>query len=204
MIESICETFTQVDDSLARTEGVRGVGLTLARNLVALQNGTLVARSEGIGNWSEFIVRLPHEKAVIMAEEDNRPRPPSSAGHTWRVLILEDNVASARSLGLIMKIWGHDCRVTLNGSECIETAERFRPDVVLLDIGVPGMDGYAVASELLRRPALRGVVLIAMTGYGRNEDRLRTMSAGFNHHLVKPLDLDALEVLLARLERRQS
>ena len=117
------------------------------------------------------------------------------------MLVVDDNLASADSLGLIIKLWGHECRVTHSGPEALDEAEVFRPDVVLLDIGLPGMDGYEVARQLGSRPHLGPLVLIAMTGYGREEDRRRTREVGFNEHLVKPLDLDALEILLAQLEQ---
>jgi CheY-like chemotaxis protein len=122
-----------------------------------------------------------------------------ATGSPRRVLVVDDNVASADSLGLIVKLWGHESRVSHSGPEAIDEAKFFRPDVVLLDIGLPGMDGYAVARALRSHPHLSGVVLIAMTGYGREEDRRRTRDAGFDEHLVKPLDLDALEGMLAQL-----
>jgi two-component system CheB/CheR fusion protein len=199
MQEEIFGLFTQVDHSLARSQGGLGIGLTLARNLVHMHNGRLFARSDGLGKGSEFVVKLPISEEVLTS----LPEPPSPAarpaGTTRRVLVVDDNLASADSLGLIIKLWGHECRVTHSGPEALEEAEVFRPDVVLLDIGLPGMDGYQVAREFRVRPALSGAVLIAMTGYGRDEDRRRTAACGFNEHLVKPLDLDALEILLAQL-----
>ncbi len=113
--------------------------------------------------------------------------------------MVNDNVSSADSLGLIIKLWGHECRVAHSGPEAIEEANVFHPDVVLLDIGLPGMDGYEVARTLRTRHGPDELKLVAMTGYGREEDRRRSGEAGFNEHLVKPLDLDALEHTLARL-----
>jgi signal transduction histidine kinase/ActR/RegA family two-component response regulator len=198
MLEGIFGLFTQVDQSLARSQGGLGIGLTLARNLVQMHGGTLAARSAGPGQGSEFIVTLPDLKEAL----DDRPDRPSAASKPTRrlrrVLVVDDNLASADSLGLIVKLWGHECRVTHAGPEAIEEAESFRPDVVLLDIGLPGMDGYDVARELRSRPHLKGIALIAMTGYGREEDRRRARDAGFDEHLVKPLDLDALELILAQ------
>ncbi len=200
MLEAVFGLFTQVDHSLARSQGGLGIGLTLARNLVQMHHGTLEARSAGLGKGSEFVLTLPLSRETLQAGTASPPAVPRAAGSTRRVLVVDDNVASADSLGLIIRLWAHECRVVHSGPEAVEEAEAFRPDVVLLDIGLPGMDGYEVARELRSRPHSRSAVLLAMTGYGREEDRRRTRESGFNDHLVKPLDLDALEMLLAQPE----
>ena len=198
MLDEIFQLFSQVDHSLDRSQGGLGIGLTLARNLVNLHDGSLTARSDGPGLGSEFVVRLPNRTPLPSELETEKRVADHPAGRVCRVLVVDDNVPSAESLCLIMKLWGHECRVTHSGPEALEEAEIFKPDVILLDIGLPGMDGYAVARDLRNRPELETTLLIAMTGYGRDEDRMRSRNAGFDHHLVKPLDLDALEVLLAR------
>ncbi len=198
MLGEIFQLFSQVDRSLDRSQGGLGIGLTLARNLVHLHQGTLTAHSDGLGRGSEFVIRLPN-LASFIAEEATPPTSQASpVGRISRVLVVDDNVPSADSLCLIMKLWGHECRVAHTGPAAIEEVDLFKPDIVMLDIGLPGMDGYVVAQELRKRPELKGTLLIAMTGYGREEDRIRSRAAGFDHHLVKPLDLDALEVLLVR------
>ncbi len=199
MVDEIFHLFSQVNHSLARSQGGLGIGLTLARNLVRLHEGTLIARSDGLGKGSEFIIRLPHRKSFPQDEGESSKAEAKPDRHSCRVLVVEDNVQLAESLCLIVNLWGHECRVSHSGAEAIKLVEVFKPGVVLLDIGLPGMDGYAVAEELRNDSELKGITVIAMTGYGRDEDRMRSRSAGFDHHLVKPLDLDALELLLARL-----
>jgi signal transduction histidine kinase/ActR/RegA family two-component response regulator len=200
MLEGIFGLFTQVDQSLARSQGGLGIGLTLARDLVRMHQGTLTARSAGLGKGSEFLVTLPLSNQIADVASSPTAVGSRPTGRLRRVLVVDDNQPSADSLGLIIKLWGHECRVVHQGPDAITEAEVFRPDVVLLDIGLPGMDGYAVARELRSRPHLSGIVLIAMTGYGREEDRERSRDSGFNEHLVKPLDLDALELLLAQVD----
>jgi CheY-like chemotaxis protein len=132
---------------------------------------------------------------------DSRPEPAHTesdavARRARRVLIVDDNISSADSLALIVKLWGHDTRVANSGPEALETAEAYRPEIILLDIGLPGMDGYEVARRIRSSPELSTILLAAMTGYGRDEDRHRAIEAGFDHHLVKPIDLDLLESML--------
>ncbi len=199
MLDHVFDLFTQVDDSLARSQGGLGIGLTLARNLVRLHGGVLSASSEGLGRGSEFTIRLPHRRAESEPDAQPSSRQKSQNGSgSRRVLIVDDNVAGAESLRLIVKLWGHDCRVVHGGIEALEVVGVFRPDVVVLDIGLPGMDGYAVARSLRASPLSRSVLLIAMTGYGRDEDKARSREAGFDRHLVKPIDLSELEDLLSR------
>ena len=197
MLGEIFQLFSQVDRSLERSQGGLGIGLTLARNLVQLHQGTLVAQSDGLGKGSEFVIRLPNR--TCLKSETSIPTTVSSApiAQMCRVLIVDDNVVSAESLQLIMKLWGHECRIAHTGPSAIEEVEAFEPNVVMLDIGLPGMDGYVVADELRRRPEYKEILLIAMTGYGSEENRRRSRAVGFDHHFVKPLDLDALEDLLA-------
>ena len=197
MQEEIFGLFTQVDHSLARSQGGLGIGLTLARNLVRMHKGRLSARSAGLGKGSEFTISLTATSEPLREQAESNPVEGRGPGTMRRVLVVDDNMPSADSLGLIIKLWGHECRVAHSGPEALEEVGVFRPDIVLLDIGLPGMDGYTVARELRSRGDLGPIILIAMTGYGREEDRRRTRESGFNEHLVKPLDLDSLEVILA-------
>jgi CheY-like chemotaxis protein len=166
------------------------------RSLVELHGGTVVARSEGLGRGSEFTVRLPLRpapqgrdgRAGGEALPETRPRT---------VLIVDDNVDGAQGLALLLRLRGHRVLLAHDGAAAVEVARAQRPDVVVLDIGLPKLDGYAVARALRRLPGLAGVLLIAATGYGQDEDRRRSLEAGCDQHLVKPVDPEALGQLLA-------
>jgi len=196
MLDQVFSLFTQADQSLDRSQGGLGIGLTLAQNLVRLHGGDLTATSEGLGRGSEFVIRIPCREA---AHEPAKPTPEfRNLEHVRvrRVLIVDDNVPGGESLRLIVKLWGHEARVVTHGSDAIEAVAVFRPDVVILDIGLPGMDGYSIARVLRSGPDSKNLLLIAMTGYGRDEDRALAFEAGFDHHLVKPVDLAELERVL--------
>jgi CheY-like chemotaxis protein len=179
--------------SLDREHGGLGIGLTLVRRLVELHGGTVGARSEGLTKGSEFAVRLPILAAPVAATapaaDDVRERP-------RRILIVDDNADSTRSMAILQKRRGHDTRTAFNGPDALALAAEFRPEVVLLDIGLPGMDGFEVACRLRGMPALAGVFLVAMTGYASDEDRGTAKAAGFDQYMVKPVDLDRLRELL--------
>ena len=169
------------------------------RSLVRLHGGTVEARSDGLGKGSEFVVRLPLlETGDIRDDEPVTARPVSRAGRPQcrRVLVVDDNRDSANSLALLLKVTGHEVQTAHTGPAALEGARGFQPEVVLLDIGLPGMNGYEVARELRKEPGLQGVVLVAMTGYGQEENRRRSCEAGFQAHLVKPLDPAVLKELL--------
>ncbi len=196
MLTEIFAMFTQADNSLERAYSGLGVGLTLAQRLVVLHGGRLDASSDGLGRGSEFVVRLPLVDA---------PRPGASAPrvHTApaaqrRVLIVDDNKDFVSSLALLLSTLGHDVRVAHEGRAAIECAEAFRPQFVFLDIGLPGQNGYDVAKRLRALPATAGSVITAVTGWGQEEDRVRAHNAGFDHHIVKPLDPDLLDDILQR------
>jgi PAS domain S-box-containing protein len=197
LLPRIFEPFMQADHSLDRSQGGLGVGLTLARSLVEMHGGTLTASSEGPGRGSEFVVWLPIRREPVAS-----PDPEGGAGERKgpgrRVLVVDDNRDSAESIALLAEIWGHEVRTALDGPSALEIAAAYRPEVILLDIGLPGMDGYEVARRLRQR-AGGGPVLVAMTGYGMEEDRRRSREAGFDHHLVKPVDPEGLRALLADL-----
>jgi PAS domain S-box-containing protein len=202
MLPLIFDMFTQVDRSLERSQGGLGIGLTLVKRLVELHGGAVSAASDGPGKGSEFVVRLPivAESAKTLPQsmpERANPGPTRSL----RILVVDDNRDSTESLGLLLRLSGHDVRGAYDGLEAIGAADEFRPDVVLLDIGLPKMDGYDVARRLRQEPWGQAMVVIAVTGWGQEEDRQRSIDAGFDHHLVKPVDPLTLLELLASFER---
>lgn len=193
----VFELFTQADRSLDRSYGGLGIGLTLVRTLVQMHGGTVEAFSEGLGHGSEFVVRLPMLIQTQYVAEDGAMIQ-SKAGRpvSHRILIIDDNVDSAESLALLLQLNGHDVRFVQNGSAALTLSRTFQPKVILLDIGLPGMDGYKVARKLREQPETREAVLVALTGYGRPEDRERSKEAGFDYHLVKPVDHGAVQALV--------
>jgi len=175
-----------------------GIGLTLVQRLVELHGGSVEARSDGLGHGSEFTVRLPIHPGPLAA-----PQPsiaPLASEISRRMLIVDDNEDSARTMAILQRRRGHETRTAFTGPEAVAAAAEFVPDVVLLDIGLPGMDGFEVARRLRAIPALAGAILVAMTGYGSDEDRTTAKEAGFNEYLVKPVDLDLLQTWLRRVE----
>jgi PAS domain S-box-containing protein len=181
----------------ARSGGL-GIGLALARRLAEMHGGTLGAASDGPGKGAEFTVRLPLAAPgdAVRKEKMEQPQLPPS-----RVLVVDDNQDAADSLGMLLRFLGADVRVAHHGREALDAFESYRPGMVLLDIGMPEMDGYQVARAIRSRDAGRSVPLVALTGWGQDEDRRRAREAGFDHHLVKPPDLEALRSLLAALPR---
>jgi CheY-like chemotaxis protein len=195
--ELIFELFAQVDGSLARTSGGLGIGLTLVRRLLDLHGGRIEVRSAGLGQGAEFIVRLPLERAMpasdTAAATGARSAVPTAASH--RVLIVDDNADAADTMGLLVQHWGHEVATANDGLTALEVARQFVPDLALVDIGLPGMDGYEVARRM--RDLNPEIVLVALTGYGRAADRDAARAAGFDRHMVKPADLDELQRLMA-------
>jgi two-component system CheB/CheR fusion protein len=167
-----------------------------------MHGGTTEAHSSGLGQGSEFIVRLPAlrsptREAKIPAAKRTQP------GQTWRVLVVDDNVDSADSIAAILGTSGHEVEIAYSAQKALEMAVEYQPDIMLLDIGLPGMDGYEVAKHLRQTPELKEMRLIAITGYGQESDRQRSRAAGFDEHVVKPVDWRQLEELLASLMKRQ-
>jgi signal transduction histidine kinase/ActR/RegA family two-component response regulator len=198
MLPNIFQMFTQVDHSTRRAQGGLGIGLTLVQSLVEMHGGRVDARSPGVGKGSEFIVRLPlHRDATATARNSRDDRPPAMPGR--RVLVVDDNRDAAHSLGMLLKLLGVEVRVVNDGPAALQILPAFRPDVVLLDIGMPGMDGYEVARQIRQQSEWRHLTLIALTGWGQEEDRHRTSQAGFDHHLLKPADMTALKSLFLSL-----
>lgn len=195
--------FTQADRTLERAQGGLGIGLTLVRRLVEMHGGTVEAFSEGTGRGSTFTVRLPLAQVKPeQAEEQRGEGQQAPASGRRRILVVDDNVDSAQSLAMLLRLTGNEVRTVHDGPSALEAAAAFVPDVVLLDIGLPGMNGLDAARRMREMPRLRDTVLIAQTGWGQQEDRRRTEEAGFNAHLVKPVDFAALQVVLASLPNR--
>jgi PAS domain S-box-containing protein len=198
-LPAVFEMFTQLEASLERAQGGLGIGLTLVKRLVELHGGTVQARSDGPGLGSEFVVRLPlviERSQPAAADVDDAP---AATKLPLRMLIVDDNRDGADSLSEMLKMMGHDTRTAYDGQEGVDEAGDFRPDVVLLDIGLPGLNGYEACRLIREQPGGKSVVLIAVTGWGQDEDRRRSHEAGFDHHMVKPVDPQALMSMIAVL-----
>ncbi len=184
-----------------RNRGGLGIGLTLVKRIVELHGGTVEASSQGASQGSEFVVRLPVSSETHAPSKPGMYTPLSSPKHAGRrILVVDDNVDAAVSVVKLLKLWGHDVQTAFSGPEALEMAPKFRPQIVLLDIGMPGMSGYEVARQLRAQPEFQSLVITALTGYGQAEDRRRSQEAGFNHHLTKPPDPFALAALLTSPE----
>ncbi|MFO0609976.1 MAG: ATP-binding protein [Polyangiales bacterium] len=196
MLSQVFDLFTQVDVSLDRSQGGLGIGLALVRRLVGMHGGRVEARSEGEGRGSEFVVRLPAIDAPADRPAVTDPRARDAVGPR-RVLVVDDNPDALETAALLLELLGHEVRAAANGVEALAVAAEFAPDLVLCDIGLPLMDGYEVARRLRADPRFAGVRLVALTGYGRDEDAQRSRASGFDAHLVKPFDLDKFARALA-------
>jgi CheY-like chemotaxis protein len=198
MIERVFELFTQADALPDTLHQGLGIGLTLVRRLVGLQGGRVTARSAGRGQGSEFEVRLPLSTASVPAPPPSPAAAPAGrAGR--RILIVDDNADAAESLALLLRMGGHEVRTAHDGPAALADARAFPPEVVFLDIGLPGMSGYDVA-RALRSAEGKQAMIIALTGYGQAEDRRRCEEAGFDMHLVKPVDMADLHRVLGGLD----
>jgi len=195
-LPDIFEMFGPSTSLAERSPDGLGIGLSLAKGLVEMHGGSIVAHSEGPGRGSEFKVRLPLAVAARATEPGDTVRPPSDRP-TRRVLVVDDLRDSADSLGALLESAGHSVHVAYNGEQALALAELHRPEVVLLDLGMPGIDGCEVCQRLRAAPWSAGMVIIAQTGWGQERDRQRTRDAGFDHHLVKPIDPDELDALFA-------
>jgi PAS domain S-box-containing protein len=204
MLPSVFGMFTQLDSSRERTQGGLGIGLTLVKRLVEMHGGTIDAQSDGPGLGSEFTIRIPTTADSPRAVE---PEPWSGASRSSlqrKILVADDNRDAARSLSLLLRHMGNDVRIANDGVEAVEAAAEFKPDVALLDIGMPRMNGYDAARQIRKQSSGRGVVLVALTGWGQEEDKRLSVEAGFDHHIVKPLELKLLQTLLERVSPRSS
>ncbi|HSK77184.1 MAG TPA: ATP-binding protein [Thermoanaerobaculia bacterium] len=195
MLGKVFDLFSQVDRSLDRSQGGLGIGLTLVRSLVSLHGGSVRAVSEGPGLGSELVVRLP----VLPAASEEREKAPARAtgDRRRRILVVEDNVDSAAALFELLRLWGHEVRVALDGPAAVEVTARDPQEIVLLDIGLPGMDGYRVAEAMRAQRGMEEARIAALTGYGQETDQQRSRDAGIDRHFTKPLDVAVLREFLA-------
>ncbi len=196
----IFELFVQSDRSLDRAQSGLGIGLTLVKRLVEMHGGSVAVASMGTGQGSEFTVRLPalpeprgHQERSVTSV---RARGSDALGK--RVLIADDNIDACESIAMILRLYGYDVRCVYDGPSVLQTVGSYRPDVVILDIGLPGMSGYEVARQLRELPEFKRTPLVAVTGYGQEDDRRRSREAGFDYHLTKPTDPDVLQAIVAR------
>ena len=204
-LPEVFEMFTQVGRNRDRSQGGLGIGLALVRRLVELHGGSVTAVSPGAGEGSTFTVRLPLAQPPSAAPFPVGPATGVDANaRGLRVLVVDDNADAAESLAALLELGGHDTRVANGGDEAVRTAREFRPDIVFLDIGMPGKDGYEVARELRDFAETRQAVLVALTGWGAQDDRARSRKAGFDHHLTKPAGLAAVDGLLAQMAAARS
>ena len=202
MLSRVFEIFAQVDGLQGRAGGGLGIGLTLVRSLVGMHGGSVAVVSEGRGMGTEFVVRLPLSLAGEATPSLAR-QPAAGFAVAHRVLVVDDNVDAAESLGMVLDLLGAEVRVVNSGPEALTAMPAYAPTVVVLDIGMPGMDGYEVARCIRADARNDDVTLIAMTGWGQDEDRRRTRAGGFDHHLIKPPDIVALQSVLASIDGRR-
>jgi len=201
MLGRVLGPFCQADQSPDRRRGGLGIGLALVKGLIELHGGEVRASSPGPGQGSEFMLKLPLERRSEVPTAPAAPAAP--AGKPCRVLVVEDSADAAESLRLLLSLKGHEVAVASTGPAGLRAAREFRPEVIVCDIGlVGGMDGYAVARALRQDPELCRTHLIALTGYGREEDQQRAVASGFDMHLAKPVDPQHLEQILATLAAR--
>ena len=198
LLARVFDLFVQEPQSLDRSRGGLGLGLALVKRLVELHGGSVAVWSAGPGQGSEFTVRLPAVAAPVAAaaggEDGTRPGPVRSR----RVLVVEDNPDARQSLRMLLEMAGHEVQTSEDGPSGLAKLYAFHPDVALIDLGLPGLDGYALAREVRGRPETRAIRLVAVTGYGQAEDRRRALAAGFDLHVTKPVDMSMLEEMLGR------
>lgn len=199
LLPHVFDLFIQGDRSLARSEGGLGIGLTLVRRLVELHGGSVKAASDGLGCGSEFTVRLPTLPSQKMQTESQSPAIQKSDGSSRHILVVDDNKDAATTAGMLISLLGHQVTVATSSFEALDLAKQTRFQAVFLDIGLPGMNGHQLARFLRSLPGYEHTLFVAMTGYGQEEDRARSREAGFNHHCVKPIELDVLTSLLQSL-----
>jgi CheY-like chemotaxis protein len=201
-LEQIFELFAQIGHGPGRTQSGLGIGLTLVKRLAEMHGGRIEVRSEGPGKGSEFTLRLPlakisrHPTEVTANGEDTEVLAPR------RILVVDDNRDAAESLAMLLSVLGAEVHIAYSGEMALRMLDAIHPNALLLDIGMPGMDGYEVARRVRADPSLRDIKLIALTGWGQEEDRKRSEGAGFDYHLIKPANVSGLETLFRTLEKR--
>lgn len=199
ILPTVFEMFSQVEGSLSRSQGGLGIGLCLVKRLVEMHGGSIEAQSEGPGKGSTFVVRLPivlEQRHVPKTGDDTEGATPSS---TLRLLVVDDNRDAADSLAEVLKLMGNNVRTAYDGQEAVQAAGEFRPRVVLCDIGLPKLNGYQVCRHIREQPWGKTMLLIAVTGWGQDNDKRQSKEAGFDRHMVKPVDPQSLMKLLAGL-----
>jgi PAS domain S-box-containing protein len=202
MLPNVFDMFTQVDRTLERSQSGLGIGLSIVKRLVEMHGGAVEAKSDGHGTGSEFIVRLPIVLSVLRAQPDEGA--PIHAAGRRRLLVVDDNRDAAMSLAVMLQMSGNETKTAHDGLEALEVAAEFRPDLVLLDIGMPRLNGYETARRMREQPWGKQIVLVALTGWGQDEDRRKSHEAGFDIHMVKPIEYKAIEELLAKTTAAQA
>jgi CheY-like chemotaxis protein/nitrogen-specific signal transduction histidine kinase len=192
----IFEMFSQVEGNMARAQGGLGIGLTLVRRLTELHGGRVEVMSDGPGRGSEFTVHIPILKEPRYSLTGVQDSITAVIGVKWRILVVDDNQDAAESLGMMLRLMGNEVRTAHDGMAAVEVADSYRPELVLLDIGLPKLNGYEACRRIREQPWSHGMVIVALTGWGQEEDRRRSQEAGFNHHLVKPVEISALRTFL--------
>jgi PAS domain S-box-containing protein len=200
LLGSIFSLFVQADNSLERRQGGLGIGLTLVKSIVELHNGRVSVLSLGKDQGTEFTVLLPLSKEQVTTKQKATGLCPGSGGPRRRILIVDDNVDAAATIAKLLTVWGHDVQAVFDGNAALEAVRSFRPDLVILDIGLPGISGYEVARQIRSDPANKDLLITALTGYGQAEDRQRSLEAGFNFHITKPLGPELLSALITSPE----
>jgi CheY-like chemotaxis protein len=205
MLPKIFNLFIQADNSLARSRGGLGIGLNVVKRIVELHGGRVESSSPGLGQGSEFVVRLPVSKApspTTVGKPSGKPEHVPTIKR--RILVVDDNVDAAVTTTALLQAWGHEVQAAYSGEAALEKVRSFRPEIILLDIGMPGMTGYDVARRLRAEPSAQGIIIAALTGYGQETDRERSWAAGFDYHFTKPPDPTQLESLLAAPRSRNA
>ena len=202
LLPHIFDLFTQAERSLDRSQGGLGIGLALVQRLTTWHGGTVEAHSE-LGHGSEFIVRLPLAPSEASQSESPASETDQPTTRPLRVLVVDDNVDTVLSFSMLLRALGHDVKTAHNGLTAVQTALDYQPDAMLLDIGLPVLNGYEVAKRIRQEPTLQHVVLVALTGYGQAADRQAALQAGFNHHLVKPARLEQLQKILTTVSEER-
>jgi CheY-like chemotaxis protein len=202
MLPRVFDMFTQVHDTSSRSQGGLGIGLTLVRSLAEMHGGRVTASSPGAGRGSCFTLHLP--ELVLAAAAPPVVRADTSSSHSdarapQRVLVVDDNADAADSLGMVLQVLGAEVRVVHGGQAALDQLDSYQPDIAFVDIGMPDIDGFEVARRVRARNGYNGLTLIALTGWGQQEDRRRSAEAGFDRHLVKPVGLEALKTVLESL-----
>lgn len=204
MLPKVFDLFTQVDRNLERAQGGLGIGLALVKRLVEMHGGSIRVESAGLGKGSTFTVRLPLIEGEAIPAETKTPEVTEESAPALNILVVDDNVDSAKTTGWMLEAIGHDYQLAHDGPEALMRAQDMKPDAILLDIGLPGMNGYDVCRALRQDPALKDTLLIAQTGWGQERDRKEAIAAGFDYHLVKPVSLKDLSDILSKAGKEKA